>query len=120
MYDITPIIEAVAALIGVTITCILVPFIRSKTTAEQQKEINAWVKIAVAAAEQIFTGSGRGQEKKQYVIAWLKERGITVDEGELDALIEAAVYELNQGIIPIEGVTLEATTTVETTEEKEV
>lgn len=117
MYDLTPIVEAIAALIGVTITCILVPFIRSKTTAEQQKEINAWVKIAVAAAEQIFTGSGRGEEKKEYVIAWLKERGFVVDEGELDALIEAAVYELNQGIIPIEGVTLEATT--EITEEKE-
>lgn len=117
MYDLTPIVEAIAALIGVTITCILVPFIRSKTTAEQQKEINAWVKIAVAAAEQIFTGSGRGEEKKEYVIAWLKERGFVVDEGELDALIEAAVYELNQGIIPIEGVTLEATT--EITEKKE-
>ena len=99
MYDLTPIIEAVAALIGVVITCILVPFIRSKTTAEQQKEINAWVKIAVSAAEQIFKGSGRGEEKKQYVIAWLKERGFTVDENELDALIEAAVYELNQGIL---------------------
>lgn len=117
MYDLTPIIEAVAALIGVVITCILVPFIRSKTTAEQQKEINAWVKIAVSAAEQIFKGSGRGEEKKQYVIAWLKERGFTVDENELDALIEAAVYELNQGIIPIEGVTIETTT--EITEDKE-
>lgn len=117
MYDLTPIIEAIAALIGVVITCILVPFIRSKTTAEQQKEINAWVKIAVSAAEQIFKGSGRGEEKKQYVIAWLKERGFTVDENELDALIEAAVYELNQGIIPIEGVTIE--TTAEITEDKE-
>lgn len=39
MYDLTPIIEAVAALIGVVITCILVPFIRSKTTAEQYAEI---------------------------------------------------------------------------------
>ena len=119
MYDLTPIIEAVAALTGVVITCILVPFIRSKTTAEQQKEINAWVKIAVAAAEQIFKGSGRGEEKKQYVIAWLKERGFTVDEAELDALIEAAVYELNQGIIPIEGVTLEAVTEITDTTVKE-
>lgn len=119
MYDLTPIIEAVAALTGVVITCILVPFIRSKTTAEQQKEINAWVKIAVSAAEQIFKGSGHGEEKKQYVIAWLKERGFTVDEAELDALIEAAVYELNQGIIPIEGVTLEAVTEITDTTVKE-
>lgn len=81
----------------------------SKTTAEQQKEINAWVKIAVAAAEQIYVGSGRGEEKKAYVIDWLRNHGITVDEEKLDALIEAAVYELNQGVIPIEGIAIEAT-----------
>ena len=117
MFDITPIIEAVAALIGVIITCVLIPYIKSKTTTEQQKEINAWVKIAVSAAEQLFTGSGRGEEKKAYVIAWLKERGITVDEAELDALIESAVYELEQGLIPLEGIAIEATT--EVTESKE-
>ena len=117
MYDITPIIEAVAALIAALITAFLVPYIKSKTTAEQQKEINAWVKIAVSAAEQIFNGSGRGEEKKAYVIAWLKEHGVKVDETELDALIEAAVYELNQGIIPIEGVTIETTTEVEREEQ---
>ena len=111
MYDITPIIEAVAALIGVIVTCVLIPFIKSKTTASQQAEINAWVKIAVSAAEQIFKGSGRGEEKKAYVIQWLREHGITVDEAKLDALIESAVYELNQGVIPVvelpETVTLE-------------
>ena len=117
MYDITPIIEAVAALIAALITAFLVPYIKSKTTASQQAEINAWVKIAVSAAEQIFKGSGRGEEKKQYVIAWLKERGVTVDENELDALIEAAVYELTQGIIPLEGITIDTTT--EVTEDKE-
>lgn len=99
------------------ITCALVPYIKSKTTSEQQKEINAWVKIAVSAAEQIFNGGGRGEEKKAYVIAWLKERGIKVDEAELDTLIEAAVHELNQGIIPIEGVTIETTTEVEREEQ---
>ena len=75
MYDITPIIEAAGLLFATVITCVLVPYIKSKTTSEQQKEINAWVKIAVSAAEQIFNGSGRGEEKKAYVIAWLKEHG---------------------------------------------
>ena len=104
MIDITPIIEAIAALIVVIITAVLIPYIKSKTTAEQQREINAWDRIAVAAAEQIFTGQGRGQEKKAYVLAWLKERGLTVDEKELDAIIEAAVYELNQELVPITGI----------------
>lgn len=116
-FDITPIVEAVVAAVCAVVTCVLIPYIKSKTTTEQQKEINAWVKIAVSAAEQLFTGSGRGEEKKAYVIAWLKERGITVDEAELDALIEAAVYELEQGLIPLEGIAIEATT--EVTESKE-
>lgn len=109
--DITPIIEAVIALAGVVVSCVLIPYIKSKTTTEQQKEINAWVKIAVSAAEQIYVGSGRGEEKKAYVIQWLRDHGITVDESKLDALIEAAVYELTngEGLIIVEGATEETT-----------
>ena len=73
--NITPIIETVFALIAAVITAIVIPYIRSKTTAQQQTEINAWVRIAVSAAEQIYVGSGRGQEKKAYVINWLAEHG---------------------------------------------
>lgn len=102
MFDITNVIEAVAALIAAVITCFVIPYIKSKTTAEQQQKINSWVKIAVTAAEQIYTGSKRGAEKKQYVIDFLKEHGIALDEARVDALIEAAVYELNHGFITIE------------------
>ena len=105
-FDITPIVEAGVAVLCAIVTCVLVPYIKSKTTTEQQKEINAWVKIAVAAAEQIYTGSGRGEEKKAYVLEWLREHGITVDDEKLDAMIEAAVYELSQGLIPLEGVAI--------------
>lgn len=106
-FDITPIVEAVVAVVCAVVTCVLIPYIKSKTTTEQQKEINAWVKIAVAAAEQIYKGQGRGEEKKEYVLAWLREHGVTVDEAKLDAMIEAAVYDLSQGIIPLEGVVVE-------------
>ena len=106
MFDITMIIEAGFALLAAIITAIVIPYIKSKTTASQQAEVNAWVKIAVTAAEQIYTGSGRGEEKKTYVLNWLQEHGITVDAEKLDALIEAAVYELTQGIIPLEGVAI--------------
>ena len=118
-FDITPIVEAVVAVVCAVVTCVLIPYIKSKTTAEQQAEINAWVKIAVSAAEQIYTGSGRGEEKKEYVINWLREHGITVDEAKLDALIEAAVYELNtNGIVPVIGIPdAVVTTTIETTTE---
>ena len=39
------------------------------------------------------------KEKKAYVLNWLAEHGITLDEERIDALIEAAVYELNHGVL---------------------
>lgn len=92
--NITPIIEAALTLIAAIITAVVVPYIRSKTTAAQQKEITTLVQIAVTAAEQLYTQSGKGKEKKAYVLKWLSERGVVVDEKELDAMIEAAVFEL--------------------------
>ena len=117
--DITTIIEAAAALVAAVITAVVIPYIKSRTTAQQQAEINAWVKIAVTAAEQIYRGSGRGEEKKAYVLNWLAEHGITLDEDRIDALIEAAVYELNtNGIVPVIGIPdAVVTTTIETTTE---
>ena len=103
-FDITPIIEAAGLLFAAVITCVLVPYIKSKTTSEQQREINSWVKIAVSAAEQIYTGSGRGEEKKKYVISWLNDHGINVDTAAIDALIEAAVFDLNNGLLTIGGI----------------
>lgn len=103
MTNITIIIEAAFALIAAVITAIVIPYIKSKTTAQQQAEINAWVKIAVSAAEQIYNGSGRGEEKKAYVLNWLAEHGITLDEARIDALIEAAVYELKHGVLTEES-----------------
>ena len=100
MTDITPIIEAVIALMGAVITAVIIPYRRSRTTAQQRAELNAWVKIAVSAAEQMeqFRGRGKGKEKKAYVLEWLNKHGVTVDEDKLDALIESAVHELNSGM----------------------
>ena len=99
MTNITMIGEAVFALMGAVITAVGVPYIRSRTTAQQQAELSGWVRTAVSAAEQLYTGSGRGKEKKSYVLGWLNEHGVTVDESKLDALIEAAVYELKNGVL---------------------
>ena len=104
MFDITPIVEAIIGLVAVVITSIVIPYIRKKTTTEQQKELVAWVKIAVTAAEQIYAGVGRGAEKKQYVLDWLDDRSITIDANKIDALIEAAVYDLNNSAVIIEPV----------------
>lgn len=100
MIDLTPIIEAVITLLGVALTTIVVPLIKAKTSAAQQEEINGWVRVAVAAAEQLYKGQGRGPEKLAYVETWLAKRGIKLDTDKLSAMIEAAVYELtNTGLL---------------------
>ena len=98
MYDFTAIFEALGVLLGAVILYVIVPYIKSKTTEAQQDSINDWVRIAVAAAEQIYTGSGRGAEKKAHVLAFLSSKGITLDEASVDVMIEAAVLELNKGL----------------------
>ena len=98
-YNITTIIQAVFALIAAVITVIVIPYIKSKTTAQQQTDIEGWVRVAVSAAEQRYKGSGRGDEKKAFVLDWLKKRHISVDEAKLDAMIEAAVYWLNHSFL---------------------
>ena len=95
MFDITPIVEAVFALVLAVIAAFVIPYIRSKTTLSQQAEIQSLVTIAVTAAEQIFRGTGLGEKKKAYVLQWLQDHGVTVNMEKLDAMIESAVHVLN-------------------------
>lgn len=98
MFDITPIVKALFALMGAVVVYILIPYIKSKSTVEQQQSINGWIKIAVSAAEQLYAGSGRGEEEKTYVLNFLADKGFKLDAESLDAMIEAAVFELNSGL----------------------
>ena len=102
--DFTPIFQAVILLISAVITYQVIPYIKSKTSNEEQKTINEWIRIAVTCAEQIFKGPGRGTEKKEYVLEWLYTHGIIIDEDAIDAMIESAVYELTNGFLIGEAV----------------
>lgn len=91
--NLTPIFQAVIALIAALITYKLIPWIKSKTTAAQQANLQAVTRMLVFAAEQLY-GANHGSEKLRWVEDKLKERGYTVDS----AAIEAAVAEcLNFG-----------------------
>ena len=62
--DITPIIEAIIALVSIVITTVLIPFIKSKMTANQFSYLEEVIKVAVSAAGVLFDGNGRGEEKE--------------------------------------------------------
>lgn len=88
MIDLTTLINALIALMAAVITAFVIPWIKSKTTAQQRELMESVVKSLVYAAEQIF-GAGSGEEKLQYVIDRLRAMGYTVDL----SLIEATVKE---------------------------
>lgn len=95
MTDITPIINALIALISAIIMIFVIPYIRSKTTETQRAQIQALISVAVYAAEQLCKEPGSGEQKKSYVLGYLREHGITYNESALDTMIEAAVKKLN-------------------------
>lgn len=94
-FDWTIVIEiALFALIAV-VAAALLPWLKERIGAEKLKNLWKLICIAVQAAEQVF-GGGNGDKKKEYALAYLDDIGVTakVEPEQLDALIEAAVYEL--------------------------
>lgn len=98
MTDITQILMATMTLIMSVITAFLIPYLKEKIGEKRFAELSRWLSVAVTAAEQIYVGSGRGSEKKQYVLEFLNSKGFTVDTNVLDNLIESAVYAMKNGV----------------------
>jgi hypothetical protein len=89
MIDLTPIFQALIALLASLITIKVIPWIQARTTAQQQEMLRASVSVAVYAAEQLY-GAGAGKDKLMYVKGQLAKKGYHIDLDE----IEAAVHEL--------------------------
>ena len=89
------IVKVIIPILGAILTYLIVPLILQKTTKQQRENIYFWVTVAVQAAEMIYKEKGQGKLKKEYVIDFLTSKGIKLTIQELDALIEAAVLELN-------------------------
>ena len=68
----------------------MIPWLKSKTTKEQQDYLLATARVLVYAAEQVY-GAGKGDVKMQYVQDELESRGLSIDL----PVIEAAVREMN-------------------------
>ena len=86
MIDLTPILQAVLALLAALITYKLIPWIKAKTTQEQQNLLLSITSVLVFAAEQLY-GAGRGEEKLDYVVRELEARGFTADRAAIEAVV---------------------------------
>ena len=100
--DLTPIIQAVIALIAAIITAKVIPWIKAKTTNEQQAMLKAVTTTLVFAAEQIY-GAGNGGAKLDYVIEQLNKQGFTADVNMIEATIRENLIPLHTVIVDEQG-----------------
>ncbi len=98
MIDLTPIFQALIALLASLITIKVIPWIQARTNAQQQEMLRASVSVAVYAAEQIY-GTGAGHDKLLYVKGQLARKGFHVDIDEIEAAVQS--LSLNQENISI-------------------
>ena len=96
MIDLTPIFEVILALLAALVTYKLIPWIKARTTAEQQSLLAATVRTLVYAAEQLY-GAGKGAEKLDYVIKELEARGFTADRAAIEAAVKEQLNSTNGG-----------------------
>lgn len=99
MKDYTLLFEGVLTILFALVTMYVIPWIKTKVSAEELTEIIKWVKIAVQAAEMIYKESGMGEKKKAYVKTFLEDKGIKYDERQIDSMIESAVLELKEQFV---------------------
>lgn len=94
------IVLAVIPVLGTILTVYIIPLIKEKIGNENLAKYEYWVNIAVKAAEMIFVGSGRGVEKKQYVIKFLDKlfnsKKTVITDDQMEILIEAALKTMKE------------------------
>jgi hypothetical protein len=90
MIDLTPLIQAAITLAVAAVTAFVIPWLKSKTSAERWNKYLGVIDVLVGAAEQMY-GVGEGEKKMEQVQKWLEDRGYTFDLKD----VEAAVLKLH-------------------------
>lgn len=89
------IVLALIVFLGSVITGVLVPYIKKTKNKNNMMLLKLIVDTLVTAAEEIFVGKGKGDEKYKWVYDELVKRYPKIDEKEAKILIESAVNELH-------------------------
>ena len=93
-------ILAIIPVLGVILTSFIIPYFKEQIGNEKLNKYQEWVSMAVMAAEMLFTGSGMGVEKKDYVVKFLTEQfnknKVVITEEQMNILIESAVKQMKE------------------------
>lgn len=97
--NITQILLGLILILGFVASAIVWPYIKTHISAGQLAILSGIAQTVVYAAEKIFIGEKMGKDKLAYALKLAKEalakRGLTFDEEEIRAAIEAQVEQLH-------------------------
>lgn len=92
-------ILAIIPVLGTIITVFIIPLLKEKIDADKLAKYKEWANLAVKCAEMLWTETGHGADKKQYVVDYLNNmfnsKKTVITEEQLNVLIESAVQSLN-------------------------
>lgn len=93
-------IIAIIPVLGVILTSFIIPYFKEQIGNEKLNKYQEWANMAVKAAEMLFTESGMGKEKKEYVVKFLTEQfnknKVVITEEQMNILIESAVKMMKE------------------------
>lgn len=88
---------------GIIITRTVIPYLKALVKSSEYADVYDIVETAVKAAEQKCKAPKQGKTKKAdvyaYVSKWLESKGINLTEDDIDRLIEAAVFSMNNEVL---------------------
>lgn len=105
-FDVYPLLNELMGLFVTACVGLVVKFLKAhfdiKKLENELKSKSAYADIAVQFVEQVYKDI-HGKEKFDKAAQWLSEqfakKGLTVTEEELEALVEAAVQKLKNGVV---------------------
>ena len=93
------VLQVVIAIIGVVLTGLIIPLIKSKRNVIDLEKTYSIIKILVQSAEQLLHEvDPTGEKRRMFVERGLKRYGIQLSQGELESLRESAVLEVNKAL----------------------
>lgn len=85
-------------IVGTILTTYIIPLVKEWIGNEKLAKYEEWTSMAVRAAELLFTESGMGEKKKEYVVEFLtnmfNKKKVVITEQQIEILIEAAVKQM--------------------------
>ena len=89
---------ALIPVMGTILTVYIIPLIKEKIGNEKLVKYEYWADIAVRAAEMLWKESGKGEDKKAYVVDFLNNMfnkdKVVITEQQIELLIESCVKQM--------------------------